>query len=67
MGILNLHCFRFIFFIWFDCAGPVVAEAMFVNREEVPVYPIYRDPVSYTHTHIFWFDFSYAATALWIY
>ncbi|XP_059641994.1 protease Do-like 7 [Cornus florida] len=26
-------------------AGPVVAEAMFVNREEVPVYPIYRDPV----------------------
>ncbi|XP_020414945.1 protease Do-like 7 isoform X1 [Prunus persica] len=25
--------------------GPVVAEAMFVNREEVPVYPIYRDPV----------------------
>lgn len=27
-------------------AGPVVAEAMFVNREEIPVYPIYRDPVS---------------------
>ncbi|XP_010558675.1 PREDICTED: protease Do-like 7 [Tarenaya hassleriana] len=25
--------------------GPVVAEAMFVNREEIPVYPIYRDPV----------------------
>ncbi|KAE9466696.1 hypothetical protein C3L33_01364, partial [Rhododendron williamsianum] len=25
--------------------GPVVAEAMFVNREEVPIYPIYRDPV----------------------
>ncbi|XP_022998710.1 protease Do-like 7 [Cucurbita maxima] len=25
--------------------GPVVAEAMFVNREEVPVRPIYRDPV----------------------
>ncbi|XP_044505268.1 protease Do-like 7 isoform X2 [Mangifera indica] len=25
--------------------GPVVAEAMFVNREEVPVYPMYRDPV----------------------
>ncbi|KAG8373783.1 hypothetical protein BUALT_Bualt11G0061000 [Buddleja alternifolia] len=25
--------------------GPVVAEAMFVNREEVPVYPVYRDPV----------------------
>ncbi|KAJ0099450.1 hypothetical protein Patl1_21312 [Pistacia atlantica] len=24
--------------------GPVVAEAMFVNREEVPVYPVYRDP-----------------------
>jgi hypothetical protein len=26
--------------------GPVVAEAMFVNREEIPVYPLYRDPVS---------------------
>ncbi|CAI9282702.1 unnamed protein product [Lactuca saligna] len=25
--------------------GPVVAEATFVNREETPVYPIYRDPV----------------------
>ncbi|OVA11903.1 PDZ domain [Macleaya cordata] len=25
--------------------GPVVAEAMFVNREEIPVFPIYRDPV----------------------
>ncbi|KAI3914976.1 hypothetical protein MKW98_020523 [Papaver atlanticum] len=25
--------------------GPVVAEATFVNREETPVFPIYRDPV----------------------
>ncbi|KAM3225556.1 hypothetical protein ACQJBY_058354 [Aegilops geniculata] len=25
--------------------GPVVSEAMFVNREEIPVYPLYRDPV----------------------
>lgn len=25
--------------------GPVMAEAMFQNREEVPVIPIYRDPV----------------------
>ncbi|KAF5791475.1 putative htrA2 peptidase [Helianthus annuus] len=25
--------------------GPVTAEAVFVNREEIPVYPIYRDPV----------------------
>ncbi|MCD7470177.1 serine protease [Datura stramonium] len=25
--------------------GPVMAEAMFVNREEIPVYPIYRDPM----------------------
>uniref|UniRef100_A0A453NGF8 Protease Do-like 7 n=2 Tax=Aegilops tauschii subsp. strangulata TaxID=200361 RepID=A0A453NGF8_AEGTS len=25
--------------------GPVVAEAIFVNREEIPVYAIYRDPV----------------------
>jgi hypothetical protein len=24
---------------------PVVAEAMFVTREEIPVYPLYRDPV----------------------
>ncbi|THG16797.1 hypothetical protein TEA_022006 [Camellia sinensis var. sinensis] len=24
--------------------GPVVAEAMFLNREEIPVYPMYRDP-----------------------
>jgi len=27
------------------CAGPVVAEATFLNREEVPVEAIYRDPV----------------------
>lgn len=25
--------------------GPVVAEATFVNREEITVYPVYRDPV----------------------
>lgn len=25
--------------------GPVVAEATFLNREEVPIYPLYRDPV----------------------
>ncbi|KAL6960901.1 hypothetical protein U1Q18_038667 [Sarracenia purpurea var. burkii] len=25
--------------------GPIVGEAMFLNREEIPVYPIYRDPV----------------------
>lgn len=25
--------------------GPVVAEAMFLNREEIPVHPLYRDPV----------------------
>ncbi|CAO2825337.1 unnamed protein product [Amaranthus hypochondriacus] len=25
--------------------GPVVAEAMFLNREEIPVFPAYRDPV----------------------
>jgi hypothetical protein len=30
----------------FEFVGPVVAEAMFSNREEVPVHPIYRDPVS---------------------
>lgn len=25
--------------------GPVTAEATFLNREEVPIYPVYRDPV----------------------
>ncbi|KDP22648.1 hypothetical protein JCGZ_02490 [Jatropha curcas] len=25
--------------------GPVVAEAMFLNHEEIPVHPVYRDPV----------------------
>ncbi|XP_021755026.1 protease Do-like 7 isoform X1 [Chenopodium quinoa] len=25
--------------------GPVVAEATFLNREEIPVFPVYRDPV----------------------
>ncbi|KAJ4830022.1 hypothetical protein Tsubulata_001862 [Turnera subulata] len=25
--------------------GPVVAQAIFVNHEEIPVYPLYRDPV----------------------
>ncbi|KAL0450065.1 UNVERIFIED_CONTAM: Protease Do-like 7 [Sesamum latifolium] len=25
--------------------GPVIAEALFVNREEIPVHPLYRDPV----------------------
>lgn len=26
------------------CAGPIVAEAVFLNREEVPVHPLYYDP-----------------------
>jgi S1-C subfamily serine protease len=25
--------------------GPVTAQAIFLNREEVPLYPIYRDPI----------------------
>lgn len=25
--------------------GPITAEAVFLNREELPVYPLYRDPV----------------------
>lgn len=25
--------------------GPVTAQATFLNREEVPIYPVYRDPV----------------------
>jgi hypothetical protein len=27
------------------CAGPIVAEAIFLNREELPVLPVYYDPV----------------------
>lgn len=34
--------------------GPVVAEAMFVNREEILVYPLYRDPVH--DFGFFWYD-----------
>jgi pro-apoptotic serine protease NMA111 len=26
-------------------SGPIVAEAIFLNREEIPVYPLYYDPV----------------------
>jgi S1-C subfamily serine protease len=26
-------------------AGPVTAQAVFLDREEVPLYPVYRDPV----------------------
>jgi S1-C subfamily serine protease len=25
--------------------GPVTAQAIFLNREEVPLYPVYRDPI----------------------
>ena len=25
--------------------GPITAEAVFLNREELPVYPLYRDPI----------------------
>jgi hypothetical protein len=49
-----VSCFHFflgldlilVFEFWISFSGPVVAEAMFLNREEIPVYPIYRDPVS---------------------
>ena len=27
------------------CAGPITAEAIFLNREELPVKPVYYDPV----------------------
>jgi pro-apoptotic serine protease NMA111 len=27
------------------CSGPFVGDAIFNNHEQVPVYPIYRDPV----------------------
>lgn len=44
--------------MFFFFSGPVVAEAMFVNREEIPVQSIYRDPVSdfydYIQTLLFW-------------
>lgn len=39
-------------------AGPVVAEAMFVNREEIPVYPVYRDPVSCCPREFLTLDFN---------
>ena len=26
--------------------GPVTAEATFLNREEVQLYPVYRDPIA---------------------
>lgn len=32
-------------FFW-SSAGPIVAEAIFVNREEILLHPLYRDPVS---------------------
>ena len=38
--------FAVVFGAMLAVTGPVVAEAMFVNREEIPVYPVYRDPVS---------------------
>ena len=27
------------------CAGPTTCEAIFLNREELPCYPLYFDPV----------------------
>lgn len=37
----------------------MVAEATFVNREEVPVHPIYRDPVSPHSFHFFFLLLQY--------
>ena len=42
--IVIFFLLNFVSLLWF--IGPVVAEAMFVNREEIPVFPVYRDPVS---------------------
>lgn len=28
------------------CSGPFIGEAIFHDHEEVPVIPVYRDPVS---------------------
>lgn len=60
-GCITVHLF----------VGPVVTEAMFVNREEIPVYPIYRDPVSslkhrlsfdcwILFMHLFWLHSSFS-------
>lgn len=59
MAFLRLILFFWVYFLIsiFDSrgsVGPVVAEAMFVNREEIPVYPIYRDPVSELSLVSFW-------------
>lgn len=59
MAFLRLILFFWVYFlisIFDSCGsvGPVVAEAMFVNREEIPVYPIYRDPVSELSVVSFW-------------
>lgn len=45
-GFLGLKYVKIPLSSCLKCAGPVVAEAMFLNREEVPVHPVYRDPVS---------------------
>lgn len=46
MGTTVIHKEVLLIPILFLVLGPVVAEAMFVNREEVAVHPVYRDPVS---------------------
>jgi hypothetical protein len=51
VGLFLWLYFLFIYafvhsFIFAGFVGPVVAEATFVNREEIPVHPIFRDPVS---------------------
>lgn len=43
----NDLCFEVVALFVIVIVGPVVAEAMFMNREEIPIYPIYRDPVSF--------------------
>lgn len=65
VSTISITCTIFIFscldLINFVCMviGPVVAEAMFVNREEVPIYPIYRDPVSSLYLGLFIFFYHY--------
>ncbi|KAI8534552.1 hypothetical protein RHMOL_Rhmol10G0098800 [Rhododendron molle] len=50
MRILSVSLMETVF--WRDMEKkrmrPIVAEAMFLNREEIPVYPMYRDPCSKT-------------------
>lgn len=51
----------------FSFSGPVVAEAIFLNREEIPVYPIYRDPVSEnTDDHVVFLNVGFSMVSCFV-